>query len=87
MEFKGKAKAFTRSYDFLAAILPYTNAEWEKLSIFLHFLTPKLPAPDEEDLSKGILETYRHGQLPRRKASSGECSDGRRGRRDRSRAT
>jgi len=36
--------------------LPYTNAEWEKLSIFLHFLVPKLPAPDEEDLSKGILE-------------------------------
>ena len=56
VEFKGKAKAFTRSYDFLAAILPYTNAEWEKLSIFLHFLLPKLPAPVEEDLSKGILE-------------------------------
>ena len=56
VEFKSKAKAFTRSYDFLAAILPYTNAEWEKLSIFLHFLVPKLPAPEEEDLSKGILE-------------------------------
>ena len=56
VEFKSKAKAFTRSYDFLAAILPYTNAEWEKLSIFLHFLVPKLPTPDEEDLSKGILE-------------------------------
>ncbi|HWQ68931.1 MAG TPA: type I restriction endonuclease subunit R, partial [Patescibacteria group bacterium] len=34
----------------------YTNAEWEKLSIFLNFLVPKLPAPKEEDLSKGILE-------------------------------
>lgn len=54
--FKGKAKAFTRTYDFLASILPYTNAEWEKLSIFLTFLVPKLPAPIEEDLSKGILE-------------------------------
>jgi SOS-response transcriptional repressor LexA len=32
------------------------NAEWEKLSIFLNFLIPKLPAPKEEDLSKGILE-------------------------------
>ncbi len=53
---KGKAKAFTRTYGFLAAILPYTNAEWEKLSIFLNFLTPKLPAPEEQDLSKGILE-------------------------------
>ena len=57
VDFKGKAKAFTRTYGFLAAILPYTNAEWEKLSIFLNFLVPKLPAPKEEDLSKGILET------------------------------
>ena len=56
VDFKGKAKAFTRTYGFLAAILPYTNAEWEKLSIFLIFLTPKLPAPEEQDLSKGILE-------------------------------
>ena len=36
--------------------MPFTNAEWEKLSIFLNFLTPKLPAPKEEDLSKGIIE-------------------------------
>ena len=56
VDFKGKAKAFTRTYDFLASILPYTNADWEKLSIFLTFLVPKLPAPIEEDLSKGILE-------------------------------
>jgi type I restriction enzyme R subunit len=56
VDFKGKAKTFTRTYSFLAAILPYTNAEWEKLSIFLNFLVPKLPAPKEEDLSKGILE-------------------------------
>jgi type I restriction enzyme R subunit len=56
VDFKGKAKAFVRTYGFLAAILPYTVAEWEKLSIFLNFLIPKLPAPVEEDLSKGILE-------------------------------
>jgi len=56
VDFKGKAKAFVRTYQFLASILPYTNAEWEKLSIFLNFLIPKLPAPVEEDLSKGILE-------------------------------
>ena len=55
VDFKGKAKAFLRAYAFLAAILPYTDAEWEKLSIFLNFLVPKLPAPIEEDLSKGIL--------------------------------
>ena len=56
VDFKGKAKAFTRTYGFLASILPYTNPEWEKLSIFLNFLVPKLPAPVEEDLSKGILD-------------------------------
>ena len=56
VDFKGKAKAFLRMYGFLASILPYTHAEWEKLSIFLNFLVPKLPAPVEEDLSKGILD-------------------------------
>jgi len=55
--FKGKAKAFVRTYNFLASILPYSNASWEKLSVFLNFLIPKLPAPREDDLSRGILET------------------------------
>ena len=64
VRFKGSAKSFTRLYGFLSQILPYSNASWEKLSIFLNFLTPKLPAPEEQDLSKGILEavdmeTYR----------------------------
>lgn len=56
VQFKGKAKAFVRSYGFLAAILTYGYPAWEKLSIFLNFLIPKLPAPKEEDLSKGVLE-------------------------------
>ncbi|VBF49768.1 type I restriction endonuclease subunit R [Burkholderia pseudomallei] len=56
VKFKGKAKAFVRSYGFLAAILTYGHAAWEKLAIFLNFLIPKLPAPKEEDLSKGVLE-------------------------------
>lgn len=56
VDFKGKAKAFTRTYDFLATILPYGVQEWEKLSIFLNFLIAKLPAPIEEDLAKGILD-------------------------------
>ena len=56
VDFKGKAKAFTRVYGFLSSMLPYSNAAWEKLSIFLSFLVPKLPAPVDEDLSKGILE-------------------------------
>ena len=56
VDFKGKAKAFVRTYGFLASVLPYSNADWEKLSIFLNFLIPKLPAPKEDDLSRGILE-------------------------------
>ena len=57
VEFKGKAKAFTRTYDFLGSILPYGNTSWEKLSILLNLLIPKLPAPKEPDLAKGILES------------------------------
>ncbi|HVJ52993.1 MAG TPA: type I restriction endonuclease [Aliidongia sp.] len=56
VDFKGKAKAFARTYAFVSSILPFANAAWEKLSIFLNFLIPKLPAPREEDLSRGILE-------------------------------
>ena len=48
------------------------NANWEKLSIFLGFLVNKLPAPKEEDLSRGVLdavdmESYR---MERRAAQS-----------------
>lgn len=57
INFKGNAKAFVRTYGFLGAILPYGNPEWEKLSIFLNLLIPKLPSPTPDDLSKGILET------------------------------
>jgi len=57
VKFKGEAKAFVRSYSFLAAILSYGHPAWEKLTIFLNFLIPKLPAPKEDDLSKGVLDT------------------------------
>jgi len=56
VDFKGKAKVLCRTYSFLSSVIPYSNAEWEKLSILLNLLTPKLPAPKEEDLAKGILE-------------------------------
>jgi type I restriction enzyme R subunit len=56
VSFKGNAKAFVRTYGFLGAILPYGNVDWEKLSLFLNLLIPKLPSPKEDDLSKGILE-------------------------------
>jgi type I restriction enzyme R subunit len=92
VDFKGKAKAFLRTYGFLARSCPTANAGWEKLSIFLNFLVPKLPAPKEEDLSKGILEaidmdSYRvekkaamkHRSCPTRTRRSSRCRrDGRR---------
>lgn len=56
IEFKSAAKAFIRTYGFLGSILPYGNADWEKLSIFLQLLVPKLPSPDDPDFAKGILE-------------------------------
>ena len=56
VEFKASAKSFVRLYAFLSQVLPYGNPEWEKLSIFLNFLIPRLPAPEEDDLSAGILE-------------------------------
>ena len=57
IDFKSAAKAFVRTYGFLGAILPYGNAKWEKLSIFLNLLIPKLPSPREEDFSQGILDS------------------------------
>lgn len=57
VDLKSKAKTFVRAYGFLASILPYNSAAWEKFATYLHFLIPKLPAPVEDDLSRGILET------------------------------
>ncbi|MBS3937627.1 MAG: type I restriction endonuclease subunit R [Peptococcaceae bacterium] len=56
IEFKSCAKSFVRTYNFLAAILPYGSPEWEKLSIFLNLLVGKLPSPVDENLAEGILE-------------------------------
>ena len=53
VEFTGNAKAFIRTYGFLSAVLPYSNAGWEKRSIILNLLVPKLPAPEEPDLATG----------------------------------
>ena len=56
VRFKSAAKAFCRTYGFLGALLPYGNAEWEKLSIFLNLLIPKLPSPVGDDLTQGLLD-------------------------------
>ncbi|MGI9347246.1 MAG: type I restriction endonuclease subunit R [Gammaproteobacteria bacterium] len=56
VDFKSSAKTFVRAYMFLSLILPDIYQAWEKLRIFLDLLTPKLPAPKEDDFSQGILD-------------------------------
>ncbi|GBU27314.1 DEAD/DEAH box helicase [Treponema sp. R8-4-B8] len=64
VEFKAGVKDFIRIYNFLGAILSYGMPDWEKLSIFLTLLLPKIPAPKEDDNTKEMLkyielESYR----------------------------
>lgn len=56
IEFKSSAKSFVRTYNFLAAVLPYGSSDWEKLSIFLNQLIAKLPSPQGGDFTEGLLE-------------------------------
>ena len=48
-QFKKDIESFCRAYNFLGTVLPYSYVEWEKLSIFLCLLAPKLPAVSEDD--------------------------------------
>jgi type I restriction enzyme R subunit len=78
VDFKGKAKVFCRTYDFLASVMPGTNPEWEKLSILLNLLVSKLPAPKEEDLALGLLEaidmdSYRIEKMAQMKIALGDA--------------
>lgn len=58
VEFKKSAKSFVRTYNFLSSILPYGSPDWEKLSIFLTLLVPKLPkVGGENDDYKKIIES------------------------------
>jgi type I restriction enzyme R subunit len=57
VDFKIKGKAFVRNYQFLVQILPFKNPYWESLNTFLKLLAAKLPTPEDEDLSKAVLES------------------------------
>lgn len=57
VEFKSGVKSFIRTYNFIASILEVGQPEWEKKVIFFEQLIHRLPSPEGEDLSKGILET------------------------------
>ncbi|MCD8375953.1 MAG: DEAD/DEAH box helicase family protein [Oscillospiraceae bacterium] len=54
--FKSSAKSFCRTYNFLAAVLPYGSVSWEKLAIFLNLLIAKLPSPEGDDFTAGLLD-------------------------------
>ena len=58
IRFKSEARCFLRYYDFLSSVLPYTNAEWEKLSCFLRLLLRKLPSIErgEDDRITAAVE-------------------------------
>ncbi len=63
IEFKGTARGFVRSYDFISSVLPYENPEWEELACFLRLLLRILPAISQEDddriTSAAELDSYR----------------------------
>ncbi|UYM18801.1 DEAD/DEAH box helicase family protein [Endozoicomonas euniceicola] len=58
IDFKIKAKQFTKVYGQLACIMPFNNVQWEMLHWYLLFLIPKLKVktPENEDLKK-LLES------------------------------
>ena len=55
-EIKGAMKMFVRTYEYLAALMPYGNTDWEKKDLFFHFLLRKLPKLQREDWAEGLLE-------------------------------
>jgi type I restriction enzyme R subunit len=57
INFKQMAKTFVRTYQFLSLIVPFNNIYWESLKTFLRLLIPKLTAPEDEDLARGIIES------------------------------
>ncbi len=56
VDFYVKAKSFYRTYAFLAKILSFKNAYWERLYWFIKYLMPHIQPPSDGDLAKGILE-------------------------------
>lgn len=53
---KGAIKAFLRTYPFIAAVMPFSSLEWEKLNTYYSLLIHKLPILKGEDFTEGLLE-------------------------------
>ena len=65
VDFKGKAKGFLRAYGFLSCILPYSNADWERRSIFLNFLIAKLRRPRKRTCREAVFSrAYDQAEAP-----------------------
>ena len=62
--FKGGAKAFLRTYDFLASILPYTNADGRNSPSSSTSSSPSCPRPSKKTCRRGFsrpstMDSYR----------------------------
>lgn len=53
---KSAIKSHVRTYPFLAAVIPYSSTEWEKLYHFYYYLGTKLPKLDIDDWTEGLIE-------------------------------
>lgn len=59
---KSAIKNYCRVYPFIAAVLPYTSAYWEKCYNFLYLLAHKLPKLPKEDWAEGLIEAVNFDQ-------------------------
>ena len=87
VDFKGKAKAFVRTYGFLSSVLPYTYAPWEKRSIFLNLPHHEAAGARGGGPLQGHPRRHRHGQLSGREARRAADPAAQRERGDPTRAT
>ena len=53
---QGQRQGLHLPYGFLSAVLRYNNTDGRSARSFLNFLVPELPAPEDPDFSKGILD-------------------------------
>lgn len=53
---KSAIKSYIRTYPFLAAVMPFSSVEWEKLYHFYYYLGAKLPKLAIDDWTEGLIE-------------------------------
>ena len=86
VDFKGRAKAFVRTYGFLSCVLPYTNAAWGEALDLLELLDFEAAGARRGGSLQGHSGRDRYGQLPGREACRPADRPRRRERRDRARS-